>query len=461
MDQPTTKPLAVVTGASSGIGYELARVAAENGYDLLIAADREIEPAAEQLRALGAFVDTIEVDLATTEGVDQLYAKANGRAVDVLCANAGHGLGHGFLDQDFDAARHVLDTNVTGTIYLLHKIGRDMKARNAGRILITGSIAGFMPGSFQAVYNGTKAFLDSFAFALRNELKDTNVTVTCLMPGATDTEFFERAGMEDTKVGTQKKDDPAMVARVGWDAMMKGKGDVVSGWKNKLMSSVANITPAGILAEQHRRMAEPGTGSRKAPRAGADGADTAAKALMGFAAGVIGVWALDRADWFMWNRESLDSRAQTIRVRPRHLPPAENVVAAIEEATDTELSRPMREAASQLVHYSIGVAPAIGYALLRDKLPGNSLARGAMYGTGLFLAQDEAMNSVTGLGARPQDYPWQAHARGLVAHVVYGIATELALNLLEGLTGPRRQEQQLRRPAMTPRAPERHGYVIH
>src|SRR6185312_9525255 len=151
------------------------------------------------------------------------------------------------------------DTNITGTIYLIQKVGRDMRARRSGRILLTGSIAGFMPGTFQAVYNGTKAFIDSFSFALRNELKDTGVTVTCLMPGATETEFFERAGMEDTKVGQSKKDDPADVAKTGFDAMMKGEGDVVSGWKNKLQSAIANVTPAGMLAEQHRKMAEPGS----------------------------------------------------------------------------------------------------------------------------------------------------------------------------------------------------------
>jgi len=133
-----------------------------------------------------------------------------------------------------------------------------MRRRGQGRILLTGSIAGFMPGTYQAVYNGTKAFVDSFSFALRAELKDTGVTVTCLMPGATETDFFERADMLDTKVGQSEKDDPADVARVGFDAMMRGDGDVVSGWKNKLQSAIANITPAGMLAEQHRKMAEPG-----------------------------------------------------------------------------------------------------------------------------------------------------------------------------------------------------------
>lgn len=256
-----SRQLAIVTGASSGIGYELAKLCAENGFDLLIAADRpEINQAAQDFRQLGVEVEAVEVDLSTIEGVDELYSAAKGRPVDALLANAGHGLGHSFLDQDFNEARHVIDTNITGTIYLIQKVGRDMRERNRGRILITGSIAGFMPGSFQAVYNGTKAFIDSFSFALRNELKDTNVTVTCLMPGATETDFFERADMLDTKVGQQEKDDPAKVARDGFDAMMNGEGDVVSGWKNKLQTTLANVTPAGMLAEQHRKMAEPGSG---------------------------------------------------------------------------------------------------------------------------------------------------------------------------------------------------------
>jgi uncharacterized protein len=156
----------------------------------------------------------------------------------------------------------VIDTNVTGTVYLIQKVAADMKARGEGKILITGSIAGFMPGTYQAIYNGTKAFLDSFSFALRAELKDTGVTVSCLMPGATETEFFDRADMLDTKVGTEKKQDPREVAKAGFDAMMDGKGDVVTGWQNVLRSAIANITPAGMLAEQHRKMAEPGSARR-------------------------------------------------------------------------------------------------------------------------------------------------------------------------------------------------------
>ena len=240
-----SKPFAIVTGASSGIGLELAKICAQEGFDLLIAADRpDIQTAADQLRRLGAGVTAVETDLATTEGVDQLWAAAAGRPVDALLANAGHGLGHGFLDQDFDDARHVIDTNITGTIYLVQLVARTMRTRGQGRILLTGSIAGFIPGTYQAVYNGTKAFVDSFSFALRAELKETGVTVTCLMPGATETDFFERADMLDTKVGQSKKDDAADVARVGFDAMMRGDGDVVSGWKNKLQSAIANVTPA-------------------------------------------------------------------------------------------------------------------------------------------------------------------------------------------------------------------------
>lgn len=258
-----TRPLAIITGASSGIGYELAKCCAEQGFDLLIAADQpSITNAAQDFRALGAAVETIETDLATFGGVDQLYAAAKGRPVEALLANAGHGLGHGFLDQHFDEVRHIIDTNITGTIYLIQKVGKDMRARGQGRILITGSVAGFMPGSFQAVYNGTKAFINSFSFALRNELQDTGVTVTCLMPGATETEFFERADMLDTAVGQQEKDAPADVAKAGFEAMMKGEGDVVTGWKNKLQTTMANVTPSEMLAERHRKIAEPGSGKK-------------------------------------------------------------------------------------------------------------------------------------------------------------------------------------------------------
>ncbi|WAC27157.1 SDR family NAD(P)-dependent oxidoreductase [Ancylobacter sp. SL191] len=261
----TPRPLAIITGASTGIGRELARIAAERGYELIVAANEaRIEEAARELRAIAPAVTPVQCDLSTADGVGHLVEviRASGRPVELLMANAGLGLGHGFLDQDPADWRRVVETNVTGTLMLIQLVGRQMRAQSAGRILITGSIAGFMPGSFQAVYNGSKAFLNSFSFALRNELKDSGVTVTCLMPGPTDTEFFARAGMLDTQVGQDgSKGDPADVAAAGFAAMMKGEGDVVSGWKNKAMTAAATVTPAGMLAEQHRKMAEPGSGS--------------------------------------------------------------------------------------------------------------------------------------------------------------------------------------------------------
>jgi uncharacterized protein len=256
------RSLAIVTGASTGIGYELAKCCARNGFDLVVAADEpQIEEAAAEFRALGTAVTAVEADLATIAGVDKVLTAtaALNRPVDALLANAGRGLGRSFLDQDFAQARRVVDTNITGTIGLIHEVGLEMRSRGAGRILITGSIAGFMPGTYQAVYNASKAFLDSFSFALRHELKGTGVSVTCLMPGATETDFFERADMMDTKVGPSKKDDPGEVARIGFEAMMKGKGDVVTGWQNKLQSAIANILPADVTAELHRSEAAPGS----------------------------------------------------------------------------------------------------------------------------------------------------------------------------------------------------------
>jgi len=258
-DRPV-RSLAVVTGASSGIGRELALFAARDGHDLVIVADQgDLEGAAASFRAAGATVDTVEADLATAFGVDKLLQAIIGRPVDVLVANAGHGLGHGFLDKPFAESKHVINTNITGTLDVLHRIGSAMRQRGQGRILITGSIAGLMPGSFQAVYNGTKAFIDSFSYALRNELKDSGVTVTCLMPGATDTHFFERADMMDTKVGTDEKAAPADVAKEGWEALKRGDAHVVAGWKNKFSAALSHVTPDSVLAEQHRKMAQPGS----------------------------------------------------------------------------------------------------------------------------------------------------------------------------------------------------------
>ena len=252
---------AIITGASSGIGAELAKLAAKDGYDLLLVADTPFADGAADLQGDGIAVQTLEVDLSTFDGVDRLLATAGGRQVDLLCANAGHGLGRAFLDQDPADWKHVVDTNITGTIYLLQKVLPQMVARDTGKVLVTGSIAGYIPGAFQAVYNGTKAFVDSFTAALRNEIKDSKgVTLTTLMPGPVDTEFFERGDMMDTSVGTDpNKSDPVDVAKDGWDAVMAGKASIFSGWKTKLQGVMTNVTPDAVLAEQHRKMAEPGT----------------------------------------------------------------------------------------------------------------------------------------------------------------------------------------------------------
>lgn len=253
----STQKFAVVTGASSGIGLELAKLAASDGYDLLLAADRPLDEAMRELSPFDVEVESVQVDLATEDGAGQLIGLVGERTVDVLVANAGHGLGHGFLEQDPKDWRHVIDSNVTGTLLVLQPIVRRMVARGEGRVLLTGSIAGHVAGSFQAVYNGTKAFVDSFSDALGNELKDTGVTVTCLKPGPTDTEFFERADMLDTQVGQAKKDDPAAVARTGWDAMLEGKRSIVHGLKNKLQVAGAKVLGGGVAAEMHRKQAEP------------------------------------------------------------------------------------------------------------------------------------------------------------------------------------------------------------
>jgi short-subunit dehydrogenase len=261
-----TRPLAVVTGASSGIGLELARQCVQDNNDLVIAADEDaILDAASELASPGATVIPVQCDLSTLGGVDQLCTAISqtGRPVEILIANAGRGLGRAFLDQDIHAALGVVHTNIDGTIYLVHRIGRQMRDRGRGRILITGSIAGLMPGSFQAVYNGTKAFLDSFSVALSNELKETGVSVTCLMPGATETEFFERADMMDTKVGTESKADPGDVARVGYEAMKRGELSIIHGFSNKLRAVAAAVAPQGMLAEMHRKLAQPGTAQKQ------------------------------------------------------------------------------------------------------------------------------------------------------------------------------------------------------
>ncbi|NVD44738.1 SDR family NAD(P)-dependent oxidoreductase [Qipengyuania atrilutea] len=249
----------VVTGASSGIGLELAKLAAKDGCALLLVADRDLTEAENAAKQHGASdVETLKVDLGTKDGVETLAKKIGNRPVDALIANAGHGLGDAFLTQEWDDIAHVIDTNVKGTVSLIHKLGAEMVLRNEGRILVTGSIAGDMPGSYQLVYNSTKAFVNDFCVGLANELKNTEVVVSCLMPGVTDTQFFERADMEDTQAGQMKnKADPAKVARDGYDALLRGETQEVSGFMNKVQDVFAGILPDELVAKMHRRLAKP------------------------------------------------------------------------------------------------------------------------------------------------------------------------------------------------------------
>ncbi|WP_028059759.1 SDR family NAD(P)-dependent oxidoreductase [Candidatus Solirubrobacter pratensis] len=265
MDTTTPRRLALVTGASSGIGHELAKQFASHDFDLVIAAeDEDLTAVAAELQGLGAGVKAVQVDLATEEGVEHLYRSLEGRTPDAAALNAGIGAGGAFAsDTDLRQELRLVDLNVRSTVHLAKYLVRDMAARGEGRLLFTSSIASTMPGAFQAVYNASKAFVQSFALALRNELRDTGVTVTALMPGPTETEFFERAGMLDTQVGAGDKDSAEDVARDGFDALMAGKERVVShSLSTKLQGRGSRLIPDKVKAELHRKMAEPGSRPR-------------------------------------------------------------------------------------------------------------------------------------------------------------------------------------------------------
>jgi len=264
MPDTSTKPLAVVTGASSGIGYELAKQFAEHGYDLVVAAGGpEIREAAQAFTALGVNAMPVQADLATYDGVETLYAaiKAGGRPIDAIAINAGVGVGGDFTHEtDLQDELNLINLNVVSTVHLAKRVLKDMVARGSGRVLFTSSIAALMPGTFEAVYAASKGFVQSFAEAIRNEVKDTGVTITALQPGPTDTNFFHRAGMDDTKVGASKKDDPAEVARQGFDALMAGKDHIIAGsLMTKMQGVMGKALPQTVTAEQHRKLAEPGS----------------------------------------------------------------------------------------------------------------------------------------------------------------------------------------------------------
>ena len=261
---------AVITGASSGIGFELARVFGQNGYDLLINSSGErLESAASELKSLGFAVTAVQADLSTYEGVEQLWREieSTGRAVDAIALNAGFGVGGDFArETDLDEELKMIALNCDSVVHLAKRVLKLMVARNEGSILITSSIAGTMPAALEAVYGATKAFDLSFAKALRHELKETNIAVTALQPGPTNTDFFHRAGMDDTKVGSEGKytNDPRDVAEQGFHALMKNEDHIyASSLKTKIQGELGRFVPDSMKAEQHRKQAEPLSDEKK------------------------------------------------------------------------------------------------------------------------------------------------------------------------------------------------------
>lgn len=255
----TEPKLAVITGASSGIGFELARCAATDGCQLVIVAETdEVHEAANRLATAGATVQAMQLDLESAEARQRLWETLSRRRIDYLMANAGKALGQAFHEQDFDRIERLIELNVWQTTWLVQKVARQMTQRKEGNILISGSIGAFVPGPYDAVYNATKAYLVSLSYALRDELRDTGVAVTCLMPGPTETPVFERADMEDTPIGrSDMKGDPAEVAKAGYAAMKEGSAGVVPGAINSLVSLLAGVVPRTLTAAIHRKGADP------------------------------------------------------------------------------------------------------------------------------------------------------------------------------------------------------------
>jgi len=265
---PPKGKFAVVTGASSGIGYELARVFANNGYDLLVTSEEpKIKYARSDFADFGVDVNSVQADLTTYEGVEELWNEvlATGRPVDAIAINAGVGVGGDFArETDLEDELKLIQLNVTSTVHLAKRVLKQMVERGSGRVLITSSIAGTMPTPLEAVYGASKAFGLSFAQSLRAELKDTGVSVTALQPGPTNTNFFHRAGLDNTKVGSEGKftNDPADVAKQGYDALMKGEDHIyASSLKTKVQGELGKFIPESVKAEMHRKQAEPKTGT--------------------------------------------------------------------------------------------------------------------------------------------------------------------------------------------------------
>jgi short-subunit dehydrogenase len=266
MNATATRPLAIVTGASSGIGRELAAQFAEGGFDLVVAAeDERITETARALAEHGTAAVPVQADLATFDGVEDLYqaVQSTGRTPAAVALNAGVGVGGDFArDNELAAELRLIGLNVTGTVHLAKRVLPDMIAAGTGGLLFTSSIAATAPGPYHATYAASKAFLLSFSEALRYELRDTGVTVTTLMPGPTNTEFFDRAGMQGTRLREQTaKDDPAEVAQAGFEALMAGKDHVVAGSaKNKVQAAAGRLLPETAKAKVQASQTEPGSG---------------------------------------------------------------------------------------------------------------------------------------------------------------------------------------------------------
>jgi len=247
---------ALVTGASTGIGRAIAQELVERGYDVVVAAE---EPAIRTAAAdLGALA--VQVDLTTASGVEHLHERATAAGpLDVLVLNAGVGVGGRFDKTPLESHLGLVDLNVRSTVHLAHLVLGEMVARGAGRVLVTSSIAAVAPGPYHATYAASKAFVHSFAEGVREELKDTGVTVTSLMPGPTDTEFFSRADMGDTKLGQMEdKDDPREVARDGVEAMLAGRSSVVAGsFRNRIQAELGTHLPDAIANPIFARMTRP------------------------------------------------------------------------------------------------------------------------------------------------------------------------------------------------------------
>jgi uncharacterized protein len=256
-----TRQFAVVTGASTGIGLELAKQFATHDFDVLVAASSEaIFDAADELRVHGTEITPLRVDLATAAGTEELAAviSGSGRPLDALAVNAGFGNNGLFTEIPLEDDLRLIALNVTSAVHLSKLVVPAMVARGEGRILYTSSVAATMPGPYYATYAASKSFLQSFAEALRYELKDSGVTVTALQPGPTDTPFFERADMEDTPAGQGAKDDPAEVAKDGFEALMAGRDHVVAGSiKNKLQTLGAGLLSDSAKASIHAAQTKP------------------------------------------------------------------------------------------------------------------------------------------------------------------------------------------------------------